>query len=104
MRAYEFITEEELNESPGFNADGPSGTMYPRGYNLQAIGGMYRTRPSERKFFNKYPGEIHPREHVRAINDRIEGGMSFDDSLQARAKETEIDPKKLELIYKKEQR
>lgn len=101
MRAYEFITEE-LEESPGFNVPGPSGLNYPRGYNLQALGGMYRTRPSDRNYFNRYQKEISPLEHIKAIDDRIKGGMSFDDAVEARAKEIGMDSKKIKLIYQKE--
>lgn len=102
MRAYEFIVNN-LKESPGFNADGPSGTMYPRGFNLQGMGhGMYNMRSGDRKYFNQYPGEILPGEHIKAIDDRIEGGMSFDDAIQARAKEIGINANEIELIYKKE--
>ena len=102
MRAYEFIFEE-LEESPGFDASGPSGVNYPRGFNLQAMGGgMYNMRPSKRKYFNRYPEEILPGDHIKAIDDRMEGGMSFDNAIQARAKEVKITTKELKIIYRKE--
>ena len=104
MRAYEFITEEELKESPGFNVPGPSGLNFPRGFNLQALGGMYRTRPSKRKYFNRHAGEILPGEHITAIDDRIEGGMSFDDAVQARANEIGMDPAEIKIIYQKKKK
>lgn len=98
--------DKKVDESPGFDAGGPSGIMFPRGYNRQAINGMYPTGiaytgPGPENF-NRDSDNIHPFKHIQSIKDRIEGGMSFKQALQAQANETGTDVNELIRIIKKE--
>ena len=92
---------KDLIESPGFNAVGPSGTMYPRGYHIPNQ--MY---PGRRGFekpvsdFNVDPLTATPTTvHVRRIDQRIEGGMSKHEAIVHYAQEIAADPKELTQLY-----
>lgn len=105
MKIFEIISKN-IDESPGFDAGGPSGIRYPQGYNRQAINGMYPTGKAYPgpgpENFNRDTDNIHPFEHIQSIKDRIEGGMSFKQALQARANETGTDVNELIAMIKKE--
>ena len=102
MRAKDFI---KLYESPGFNAPGPSGLNFPRGYNLSHMtGGMY---PTSARFgadktidFNKEPLTATSKKiHVDRIEQRINGGMSEEEAISSYANQTSINVKELTVLY-----
>lgn len=95
MRAREFI-----KESPGFNAGGPSGTNFPRGYDLPSQ--MYQqgqrfSRPVSD--FNMDPFDDNIVVHVERIDQRIEGGMTVRDSIVSYAKQLAVKPRELARVY-----
>lgn len=100
MRAYEF-----LNEDPGFNAQGPSGTRFARGFDLSAAyGGMYRagTRFSDDDLIHEPqfdPENIPNITHYKKILSRIAGGMDEKQSINAYAKEIGMDINAMSNIF-----
>ncbi len=97
MRAKEFI-----KESPGFDAPGPSGTNYPRGYTIPNQ--MY---PTVDRFdrsvsdFNVDPMDGNKLVHIERIDQRIAGGMSKEEAIKSYASQIAVDPMELVELYNK---
>ena len=91
--------KELLQESPGFNAVGPSGIRYPQGADPRHnYGDMYPGQRFGRAGTDPYE-PVSDHIHIEQINQRIEGGMPENQAIAAQAKKAGYSTREMIKIY-----
>ena len=94
---------ELFKESPGFDARGPSGTNWPRWYNIPTQ--MYQQGQRFKKPVSDFNIDAldgtSKLVHVKRIDQRIDGGMTEDEAIRSYSNQIAADVNELTDLYRR---